>query len=703
MSMDHILPEKEHSPVTMYNVLLYNQWQCQNTQRDDELFVVYRDEKGHKKVHSIKNPPMEIYFVKPEHRGEFLTPREYLEIDKTYSAKVPARMVLNRIYDELKNAVDPVGTQLRRVYQNAIETGQYRSKKEILKWPYTLMSDMSVEDYYWVHLGYHYDLMHGHVIDKCFADIENDIYGLSSSEQAANMDPVNACTCIFSFDDKGPYAGQPTKVFTFLLRDHKRYPQQKDFEDKLGKFYQTCHEKFDQQTIIKNGKKKLIEVKADYQIVMCNTEQELLQGIFDSINKYKPDLCEFWNMPYDMPKMKARMEILGMDPVSVMSDKDFFPRNTQFAKFHIDRRPIDIAERNSYIRMTSTTQYIDQMQNYAGIRKGRKAYGSNKLDNIANIELGMGKWSFPKGIDVRNAAIKDYWDFVLYNIRDVWCQYLIDLVTNDTMSIVYDMNQQNCPMYSLIKQTKYQKQIYYAWYLRKGFVPGNNINTNYTRFESEEDQERLEEIKKRQRLREMLDKAGLDADDIEEALSDPEYLNSLDIDIDDDEESEEKEQKDGLDAIAEEEIAKAMDNVANFEDSTDRKLPLPGGLVGNPDFNSANGTELIDGVPSKHVFDEVMDEDYASEYPWAKFTRSLSRSTQAGRLIIPKKVSEYQNVLPLGQQKRKSDNKMYIPGAEFTSDYISQDYLMFGSVWFNLPFVDEMEKLVDEALEGDDY
>ena len=201
----------------------------------------------------------------------------------------------------------------------------------------------------------------------------------------------------------------------------------------------------------------------------------------------------------------------------------------------------------------------------------------------------------------------------------------------------------------------------------------------------------------------MLDKAGLDADDIEEALSDPEYLNSLDIDIDDDEESEEKEQKDGLDAIAEEEIAKAMDNVANFEDSTDRKLPLPGGLVGNPDFNSANGTELIDGVPSKHVFDEVMDEDYASEYPWAKFTRSLSRSTQAGRLIIPKKVSEYQNVLPLGQQKRKSDNKMYIPGAEFTSDYISQDYLMFGSVWFNLPFVDEMEKLVDEALEGDDY
>lgn len=700
--MTHILPEKEGAPVNVFNVLEYNQFKCHGEQQENELFIVYRNSEGEKKVHSIKDPPMEIYFVKPEYRKEFLTPREYYPIDRTYPAKVPARSVLRRIYSEMKAQPDMVGSQLMNVYNNAQATGQFRARKEILKWPYALMGDMDTESYYWVQLGTHYDLSQGAVIDKCFADIENDIYKLNSTEQAMNMDPVNACTLIFSYDNRGPFKKLKPQVFTFLLRDHKRYPQQADFEKRLTEFYATCHECFDEQTVIKKNKKKIIRVEADYHIVMCNTEQELLKGIFDKINEYKPDVCEFWNMPYDMPKMKARMEILGMDPVEVISDSDFFPREIQFVQFHMDNRPIDISERNSYIRASTTTQYIDQMQNYAGIRKGRKSYGSNKLDNIANIELGMGKWSFPKGIDVTNACILDYWDFVLYNIRDVWCQYLIDFVTNDTMSLIYDMNQHNCPLHHLVKQTKYQKQIYYAGYLRRGFVPGHNINVNYTRYETEEEEEAANEARKRRQLRLFLDQQGFDADDIEEAMSQGEdAVNSLveagirpsDEDGSDDDEIKE---------IVEVEAATALDeNLAIFEDSTERKLTLPGGLVGNPNNNSANGTELIDGVQSKHVFDDVMDEDYASEYPWAKYTRSLSRSTQIGRLIIPHKVSPYQNLLPLGQIKRKEDTKNYIPGAEFTADYLSQDWLSFGAAWFNLPLTDECGNIIDRMLDGE--
>lgn len=696
--MVNILPEKEGSIINVFNVLEYNQFKCHGNQKENELFIVYRDQNGVKKVHSIKDAPMEIYFVKPEHRGEFLTAREYFPIDKTYPAKVPARAVLRRIYDEMKAQPDMVGSQLINVYNNAHMTGQFRAKKEIYKWPYALMGDMATEDYYWVQLGIHYDLTHGAVIDKCFADIENDIYKLNSTEQAMNMDPVNACTLIFAFDDKGTFKNLKTQVFTFLLRDHKRYPQQKDFEDRLGEFYQECHKHFDEQTVIKKNKKKIVRCDADYHIIMCDTEQKLLQSIFDKINEYKPDVCEFWNMPYDMPKMRARMEILGMNPVEVMSDKDFFPEDVQFATFHMDNRPIDISERNSFIRMSSTTQYIDQMQNYAGIRKGRKSYGSNKLDNIANIELGAGKWEFKKGIDVTNACILDYWNFVLYNIRDVWSQFLIDFVTNDTMALVYDMNQHNCPLHYLVKQTKYQKQIYYAGYLRRGFVPGHNVNVHYTRFETEEEEEAANEARKRKQLRQMLDQRGFDEDDIEEAMeSGEDAVNSLlEVNLTPKEGTEED-----LEGIVEAEAATAYDeNLAIFEDSTERKLTLPGGLVGNPNNNSANGAELIEGVKSKHVFDDVMDEDYTSEYPWAKYTRSMSKSTQIGRLIIPHKVSPYQNMLPLGQIKRKEDTRNYIPGAEFTSDYMSQDWLSFGSAWFNLPLSDECGDIIDRMLEG---
>lgn len=707
MGMEHILPVKEGSDVTLYNILEYNQWRCRGTQKDNELFIVYRDEKNEKHVQSIKDPPMEIYFVKPEFRSEFLTPREYYPIENTYSVKVPARTVPYRIYQELKQSQDPIAPQLRKIYENAGATGNSRAKKEVFKWPYTLMSDMSAEDYYWVQCGVHYNLSHPLIFDKCFADIENDIYQRTSVDQMMNMDPVNAVTLIFDYDKNGPNKNLGMKVFTFLLRDHKRYPQQEHLETHLGEFYKKCHECFDEQTVIKKHKKKVIATPAEYKIVFYDSEQDLLAQVFKTINTYKPDLCEFWNMPYDMPKMKARMENLGMNPVEVMSDLDFFPKEVQFAQFNIDNRPIDIANRNSYIRMTSTTQYVDQMQNYAGIRKGRKSYGSNKLDNIAKIELGLGKWEFEKGIDVTNACVKDYWNFVLYNIRDVWCQVLIDIVTNDSMALVYDMNQHNTPLYHLVKQTRYQKQIYYKGYMVRGFVPGNNPNVSYSRYGSEEEQEREEAELKRRKLREALDRmhASLDEDDIEQLLQegDPEDLD-LELITDgsivsnDDDDSESNELNEMLDA---ESVEAYNDAVEIYKDSIARKLPLQGGMVGNPDNNLAVGVELIDGIPSKHVVDDTMDMDYSSEYPWAKYTRSLSKSTQIGRLIIPHRVSKYQNVLPLGQQKRAKDIKKYIPGAEFTGDYMSQCYLSFGAVWFNLPLTDECGKLVDKMLAGE--
>ena len=391
-------------------------------------------------------------------------------------------------------------------------------------------------------------------------------------------------------------------------------------------------------------------------------------------------------MPYDMPKMKARMEILGMNPTRIMSDDDYFPIESQFCRFHIDNRPIDIANRNSYIRLTSTTQYVDQMQHYAGIRKGRKAYGSNSLDNIANIELGMGKWEFADGIDVINACIKDYWNFVLYNIRDVWCQVLIDQVTNDSMALVYDMNQMNCPLYHLAKQTKYQRYIYYTWYLRKGFIPGNNVNVNYRRYGSEDQMLNEADAKAKQAQRQMLD--GMFTND------------GLEMDPDDLETMEAEEEIQDLSDVIEEQVTYALaDQIDIFNDSINRKVLLQGGCVGDPDYNIANGMELIPGIKSKHFFSNVIDMDFSSEYPWAKFTRSLSRSTQYGRLIIPHKVSEWQNALPLGKTKRAEDTKRYLPGGEFVSDYLSQDILSFGTVWFNLPFVEDVDKMITKLLE----
>jgi len=253
--------------------------------------------------------------------------------------------------------------------------------------------------------------------------------------------------------------------------------------------------------------------------------------------------------------------------------------------------------------------------------------------------------------------------------------------------MIYDMNQQNCPLENLFKQTRYQRQIYYTWYLRKGFVPGNNPNVNYIRGETEDYLERMEEIRAARAMRAELDNEGFD-DDEAVAESDP-----VEVEVDD---SDSDEEFDETSQQAAETVA--GDLLSIYNDSIQKKLILPGGLVGNPDFNTATGVELIPGVPSKHVFDDEMDMDFASEYPWAKFTRSLSKSTQIGRLIIPEKISDRQNVLPMGQEKRIEEINSYLPGAEFTADYLSHDIISFGNVWFNLPTVTEMNKKLQERL-----
>ena len=75
MSMNGILPIKEGGIATVFNVLEYNQFKHHGDHKDNELFITYRDETGKKNVHRITEPPMEIFFVKPEYRKTFLTPR----------------------------------------------------------------------------------------------------------------------------------------------------------------------------------------------------------------------------------------------------------------------------------------------------------------------------------------------------------------------------------------------------------------------------------------------------------------------------------------------------------------------------------------------------------------------------------------------------------------------------------------------------
>lgn len=671
MKLKQILPMKKGSKASIFNVMQFSNWKHRAPDErkpgtPNVLFIVYKDEKGKKGVKMVPKPKMEIGFTKPEYRNEWSTIRAYVPLDKVYLEEVEATKVLGRIAEEARKCSDQRSRSLIKIYDNANATGNYHARKEMFKFHHTFMSDISVEDSYRIHLALQYDLMQNHIVNKAFLDIENDINGLTTSELDDHMAPMTAVTIIFDYD---PFTKKDKPcVCTFLLRDYEKYPQQKYFEEHLDDFIKECHDTFDQIPIkVKNKKFIAPNTEAAYHIKFYDKEEDLLTAVFKTINTIKPDIIGVWNIAYDLPQMKGRMEHLGMDPLKEMCDP-VFPKEFQFIEFNIDRRGnIDQADRKTFIKMASTTLYIDQMQSYAQIRKGRKSYGSNKLDNIASIELGVGKHTFDEGVNIANAPVKSWWKYVLYNINDVWLQVLIDRYTNDMMSLVIDSNQSACAIENLTKQTRYQKQIYYLNYLRRSFIAGNNKNNDYIGGRTDERADMLRELKEARKMRKLLDDEE-DEDETEEKEEvDLEYDEYLDDDDDPD-------------------VIKAKQITDVYADSPDRPLRLKGGLVGNPNLNGENGVELVEGVPSKHVFKRAVDFDYKSLYPYAKYTRSITGPTQIGRLIIPTRVSRKQNPL---------DTPNYIPGAEFMSDYIAQDWLHLGEVWFNLPSLEEIEDQLD--------
>src|SRR5690606_24269749 len=92
--------------------------------------------------------------------------------------------------------------------------------------------------------------------------------------------PISAITLIFDYRVEGSKSKKP-KVFTFLLRDYDRYPQQKKFEENLDKFMERVHEEFDH----KFG-------DADYNILFFDSNEEMLISMFKIIHLLKPDFCE---------------------------------------------------------------------------------------------------------------------------------------------------------------------------------------------------------------------------------------------------------------------------------------------------------------------------------------------------------------------------------------------------------------------------
>ena len=434
---------------------------------DDVLYLTYRDNKtGEKKVREIIKPKVETFITKPEYRTSFKTQRSYLSKDEVDSYIVRYNQLASFVIKQIQED----GRDLEYLQVCKI------AKKEAFKWRHSYFADENICDYAKMAYMLNRELDETKLnVSKAFFDIESDIFGLSTVEADEGQGPINAISVVIPYDEYGREFPHP-KVYTFLLRNHIRYSEQKFFEDNLDMFKEECHEEFDKKYN-----------KPEFIIKVLDKEIDLLKVTFGLLHKMKPDFILIWNMSYDIPAIIKRLNILGEDPRAFFCHSDFSQPYMRYNYDNIYKN--DLKNKSESFECTSYSTWTDQMLQYAGVRKAKSDYGGNTLDNIAKIELNAEKRRYSKRtVTVLNGAIEEYWNFVKYSINDVLLQYGIDKHTGDLQALFEQAMYGATRLSKTLKQSVYLKNVYALEYFKTyDIVPKNNDNVSYINNKNEED------------------------------------------------------------------------------------------------------------------------------------------------------------------------------------------------------------------------
>ena len=206
----------------------------------------------------------------------------------------------------------------------------------------------------------------------------------------------------------------------------------------------------------------------------------------------------FWNISFDIPYIMERMRALGMDPKEIIPHPDFPNKQCHFKK---DKLHFAIKNKTDFFNVSDYTVYVDQMINYAAIRKGASELRSNRLTYIAKQEIGDEKLDYSDDGTIKTLSYRNWLLYYLYNIKDVLLQYGIEESTSD-IETYYVYSYENITQYeNVFKQTVKLRNLQYRSWDEQGLVPGANINAFlYNEDEAddeEEDDDDVEEKKKK--------------------------------------------------------------------------------------------------------------------------------------------------------------------------------------------------------------
>ena len=442
----------------------------------DLLYMIWKDlDTGEKHLKVVEEPKMDIYFSKPECR-DFTHNKNYEHIEKLDKVSVKYKDILYAIADD-------IGPRGKDMIKNAYETRNFQAIKQLHLHPYAFATDFDVRAWYrikWLQLLNNNRIK---TLDKGFMDIECDGL-LSDSMVTPTTCPVNIVTIInwtlkqsYTFALKtpeDPYVINKTGMTAEeRLKAEKKeqeinayYDSQREQIDyminHMDEFDARLHEEFDEQFGL-----------LDYNIRFYSDERKMLVQVWQLINIWKLDMIGIWNMAFDIPYMKERMEFLGVDPTEHMCHPDFPVKVCNFRK---DDRNFNVENKSDFFELSSYTIFVDDMVLYAATRKGGTKLRSYSLNSIARKVIKNKKTEYSEKANIKTLPYVDFALFTIYNIKDVLLMGGIEDKVHDMDSYYIGSYENATPYEAVFKQTVKLRNVQYISFLEQGLIPGNNVN-----------------------------------------------------------------------------------------------------------------------------------------------------------------------------------------------------------------------------------
>jgi len=476
-----IRPEPKKSKYQFLNTIYfrptYNKKYAQTFKEEygdainDFMAIIYRDENtNEKKLHIIPNPKIQYYVANDDVEINEEAPSQ-IELDKVHIEKVPYKYLLESLC-QVKDEYEGTKTDFTRYYRDGKKSKGYTYEaNKFHLFNRIFASDIDIEDYCKGNFIDSFPNASRTLLTKSYTDIEVDsidINGFPNQEDA--LCPVNAITTYF--DEKKAF-------FTLLLRNPDN-PQIEKLEKNKKKFIKKLQKEF--------GK--------EYKFVInwFDDELDLIQTYFDLINRYKPDFNMIYNLGFDLVYMLNRIgQLNGFDRLDRDVNRKYefrdlcaeyvshpdFPEYLRVAYYIPDTRNQKASEKIDQFKVSSYTQWVDQLCLYASLRKG-KELESYSLSDVSQKELKDDKLKYSdSGYNIKTLPYKDYEMFVMYNIKDVLLQVKLEEKNHD-LDLLYSIADiTKTRLMKAMRKTVSIKNMKHHFDIDQNYVQGNNHNQNY--------------------------------------------------------------------------------------------------------------------------------------------------------------------------------------------------------------------------------